>query len=120
MNTHDRHRLLLAAALLAALALGGQAWAAQPYGAANPSAGAAASQTTNSAKARANSAMQRAMQIARGAKEWHAVCGSCHNLRDPRELTDAEWDVAVGQMRVRAHLTGVQERDIAAFLKASN
>ncbi len=59
-------------------------------------------------------------QFARGAVQWQQVCGSCHNLRSPSELTNAEWDVAMGQMRVRARLTGQQARDITAFLKASN
>ncbi len=63
---------------------------------------------------------QDAAQFARGAAEWQQLCGSCHNLRSPSELTNAEWDVAMGQMRVRAGLTGQQERDITAFLKASN
>lgn len=63
---------------------------------------------------------QDGAQFARGAAEWQQLCGSCHNLRSPSELTNAEWDVAMGQMRVRAGLTGQQERDITAFLKASN
>lgn len=63
---------------------------------------------------------QDAAQFARGAAEWQQLCGSCHNLRSPSELTNAEWDVAMGQMRVRAGLTGQQARDITAFLKASN
>lgn len=61
-----------------------------------------------------------ATQFARGAKQWQLVCGSCHNLRSPSELSNAEWEVAMGQMRVRAGLTGAQARDITAFLKASN
>ncbi len=68
----------------------------------------------------ASSSAQDAAQFARGAKEWQLVCGSCHNLRSPSELSNAEWDVAMGQMRVRAGLTGAQARDILAFLKASN
>lgn len=61
-----------------------------------------------------------AAQFARGAKQWQLVCGSCHNLRSPSELSNAEWEVAMGQMRVRAGLTAAQSRDITAFLKASN
>lgn len=68
----------------------------------------------------ARSAVPDAAQFARGAKEWQLVCGSCHNLRSPSELSNADWDVAVGQMRVRAGLTGAQARDILAFLQASN
>jgi cytochrome c5 len=61
-----------------------------------------------------------ALAFARGAKVWSATCGSCHNIRDPKELSDADWKVAVGQMRVRAGLTAKQAREIEAFLKASN
>ncbi len=61
-----------------------------------------------------------ATQFARGAKQWQLVCGSCHNLRSPSELSNSEWEVAMGQMRVRAGLTAAQTRDITAFLKASN
>lgn len=60
------------------------------------------------------------MEFAKAAKVWQQVCGSCHNLRGPKELTDAEWDVAVGQMEVRAGLPPEQARLIDAFLKASN
>ncbi len=60
------------------------------------------------------------MQVVRGAKAWKNNCGRCHNLRSPKELTDEEWDVSVSHMRVRANLTGFDERDIKAFLKASN
>jgi mono/diheme cytochrome c family protein len=66
------------------------------------------------------SAKADAAQFARGAVEWQQICGSCHNLRSPSELTNSEWEVAMAQMRVRAGLTGQQARDITAFLKASN
>lgn len=60
------------------------------------------------------------MQIARGAKAWPYVCNRCHNLRDPKELSDNGWTVTVTHMRVRANLPGQLARDIAAFLKANN
>lgn len=60
------------------------------------------------------------MEFAKAAQVWQQVCGSCHNLRDPKELTDAQWDVAVGQMEVRAGLPPEQALLIRAFLKASN
>jgi cytochrome c1 len=60
------------------------------------------------------------VQIARGAKAWANNCGRCHNLRSPNELTDADWDVSVSHMRVRANLPGNVSRDIKAFLKNSN
>ncbi len=59
-------------------------------------------------------------QIARGAKAWAETCNHCHNLRDPKELTDEDWDVSVNHMRVRANLPAQLARDIKAFLKSSN
>ncbi|PCI53099.1 MAG: cytochrome c, class I [Alphaproteobacteria bacterium] len=60
------------------------------------------------------------MQIVRGAKAWKNNCSRCHNLRSPKELTDAEWDTSVAHMRVRANLAKADAEDIVAFLKASN
>ena len=59
------------------------------------------------------------MQIARGAQEWADNCGRCHNLRDPKEFSAKDWDLIIGQMRVRANLPGQVARDIDAFLKSS-
>ena len=60
------------------------------------------------------------LQIARGAKAWSENCGRCHNLRDPKEFSDKNWDVIVNHMRTLAPLPGAVTRDIKAFLKASN
>lgn len=112
MNTHHRPRISdwrvvqsLAVVLLGTVSLATLA--------ADRSLGAGDASTTPSIK-------EGAGQFARGAVEWQQVCGSCHNLRSPSELTNAGWDVAMGQMRVRARLTGQQARDITAFLKVSN
>ncbi len=59
-------------------------------------------------------------QMARGAKAWAQACKNCHNLRDPKELTDKNWDVTVNHMWLRAMLPGQVARDIKVFLKASN
>lgn len=59
-------------------------------------------------------------RIAQGANAWQAHCGRCHNLRDPQDLTDEEWDVSVNHMRVRANLPGPVAESIKAFLKNSN
>ncbi len=59
-------------------------------------------------------------EIARGAQAWQAHCGRCHNLRDPQDLTDEEWEVSVNHMRVRANLPGPVAESIKAFLKSSN
>lgn len=58
--------------------------------------------------------------FARGAKAWADNCGRCHNLRNPKEFSDAQWKVIVSHMRLRAGLTGQEERDILKFLQGSN
>lgn len=58
--------------------------------------------------------------INRGASTWSQVCGRCHNLRPPTEFRDDLWRAVVTHMRVRAGLTGQQQRDVLAFLQASN
>lgn len=60
------------------------------------------------------------LQIARGAKAWSENCGRCHNLRDPKEFSDKNWDIIVNHMRNVAPLPGAIARDIRVFLQASN
>ena len=55
-----------------------------------------------------------------GAQLWGDNCASCHNTRSPSAYSDAEWDVAMQHMRVRANLTGEEHRKILEFLKAGN
>lgn len=57
---------------------------------------------------------------AKGAQKWADNCVRCHNIRDPKEFSDVHWDTAVMHMRLRAGLWGGDERDIIAFLQASN
>jgi len=54
------------------------------------------------------------------AQLWSENCNRCHNLRPPGEFSDAQWDVIVHHMRVRANLTAEEHRQILTFLKASN
>jgi mono/diheme cytochrome c family protein len=58
--------------------------------------------------------------VVTGGTQWSQRCGQCHNLRPPSEYNDAQWAVAVHHMRVRVPLTGQEQRDILAFLQASN
>lgn len=58
--------------------------------------------------------------FARGAKAWADNCARCHNMRDPKEFRDDLWRPIVAHMRVRAGLTGQEERDILLFLQRSN
>ena len=55
-----------------------------------------------------------------GPQLWSANCGRCHNRRSPEKFSDAQWDVIVRHMRVRANLTGEEERKILDFLKSAN
>ena len=55
-----------------------------------------------------------------GVQLWTENCTRCHNLRPATTLSDAEWDVALMHMRVRANLTAEEHKKIVEFLKASN
>ncbi len=55
-----------------------------------------------------------------GAQLWTDNCGSCHNLRNPPGYSDAQWDVAMMHMRIRANLTAEESRAILQFLKTAN
>jgi hypothetical protein len=54
------------------------------------------------------------------AQLWSENCTRCHNGRPPGEFSDTQWDVIVHHMRVRANLTAEEQRQILAFLQASN
>ena len=58
--------------------------------------------------------------INRGAGAWSNNRARCHEMRSPTEFRDDIWKPIVTHMRVRAGLTGQQQRDILAFLQASN
>lgn len=55
-----------------------------------------------------------------GARLWAETCARCHNYRRPRSRTDAQWEIIVRHMRVRANLPGDEAREILRFLKAAN
>lgn len=55
-----------------------------------------------------------------GAQLWGERCGFCHNVRSPTSYSDAQWEVATLHMRVRANLTGNEQRKILEFLKSAN
>jgi hypothetical protein len=55
-----------------------------------------------------------------GAQLWAENCNRCHNAPPPDRFSDAQWDVVIQHMRMRANLTGHEARQIAEFLKASN
>ncbi len=55
-----------------------------------------------------------------GAQLWAENCIRCHNLREPRERSDREWDIIMHHMRVRANLTAEEHRLISQFLLSAN
>ena len=55
-----------------------------------------------------------------GANLWSQNCMRCHNLREPREHSDREWDIIMHHMRVRANLTAEEHRVIRQFLLPAN
>lgn len=62
-----------------------------------------------------------APSVARGKKAWSENCARCHEMRDPKDLTDREWPAVIRHMRVRGGLTGQEERDLfELFVKGNN
>ena len=55
-----------------------------------------------------------------GSELWASTCGHCHFVRSPSSYGPAQWEVVVYDMRVRAHLTGEEQRKITEFLKAAS
>lgn len=55
-----------------------------------------------------------------GAQLWAENCNRCHNYRSPSEFSASEWPLIVHEMRVRAPLTGEQERKITKFLQSAS
>ena len=54
-----------------------------------------------------------------GEELWSNNCLRCHNIRPPTMYSNAQWDVFVHHMRVRANITGQEQRAIVEFLKSS-
>jgi hypothetical protein len=55
----------------------------------------------------------------RGEELWSNNCTRCHNIRPPTMYSNAQWDVIVHHMRIRANITGQEQRAIVEFLKSS-
>jgi cytochrome c5 len=55
-----------------------------------------------------------------GEEVWSNNCQRCHNLQSPAMYSPLQWDIIVHHMRVRANLTGADQRAIAEFLKSSS
>ena len=55
-----------------------------------------------------------------GEELWSMNCRRCHNIQPSTMYSDAQWDVILHHMRVRANLTGADQRAILEFLKSSH
>ena len=55
-----------------------------------------------------------------GAQLWAENCSRCHNIRPPQSYSDAQWQAVVMHMRLRADLSGPEQRKITEFLQASH
>jgi hypothetical protein len=54
-----------------------------------------------------------------GEELWSNNCRRCHNIRPSTMYGNAQWDVIVHHMRLRANVTGQEQRAIVEFLKSS-
>jgi hypothetical protein len=54
-----------------------------------------------------------------GEELWSNNCLRCHNIRPPTMYNNAQWDVIVHHMRLRANITGQEQRLIVEFLKSA-
>jgi hypothetical protein len=81
-------------------------------------------QTSDRTKATADgsdsTSSSQQVSVSQAGEMWSDICGRCHNLRAPSEYSDAQWTVAVDQMRLLVPLTGEEHREVLEFLKASN
>jgi cytochrome c5 len=59
-----------------------------------------------------------ALKAKNGAELWEQQCNRCHYARSPSFYNDAQWDVAMMHMRVRAKLTTDDYNAILDFLKS--
>jgi nitrate/TMAO reductase-like tetraheme cytochrome c subunit len=51
---------------------------------------------------------------------WSENCMRCHNIRDPKSLSDSQWKVALHQMRVRGNLLAEEHKAVLELMQASN
>jgi hypothetical protein len=55
-----------------------------------------------------------------GAQLWSENCTRCHYVRPPDAYSAGQWAVVMQHMRLRANLTGTEEREILRFLQAGS
>ena len=55
-----------------------------------------------------------------GSKLWAQNCIRCHNSRPPNTFSDAQWDVVMTHMRIRANLTATEHKAISEFIQSAH
>jgi hypothetical protein len=86
------------------------------WGGWNTFAGPKTDQTTTPS----SSAVSNDSYMGLGGEElWSNNCLRCHNIRPPTMYSNAQWDVIVHHMRLRANITGQEQRAIVEFLKSA-
>ena len=55
-----------------------------------------------------------------GARLWSQNCSRCHNNRSPASYSQAQWEVSMMHMRLRANLTRNEYRAILDFLQTAS
>ena len=83
-------------------------------------AGCATQATPASDKSAVAASSPKAAPAHSGAQLWAQNCGHCHNIRSPDSLSDAQWDIVLLHMRIRANLTAEEHKQILAFLKSAH
>ena len=83
-------------------------------------AGDKQSETTSTTTATTTESNASQKQTKGGSQLWSENCARCHNMRSPSSYSDAEWDVVMHHMRIRALLTPEEHKKILEFLKSAN
>ena len=65
-------------------------------------------------------AVSRSQNEPSGQELWSNNCQRCHNLQSPAMFSPVQWEIIVHHMRLRANLTGADQRAIAEFLKSAS
>jgi nitrate/TMAO reductase-like tetraheme cytochrome c subunit len=65
-------------------------------------------------------AASRSQNEPSGQELWSNNCQRCHNLQSPAMFSPVQWEIIVHHMRLRANLTGADQRAIAEFLKSAS
>ena len=55
-----------------------------------------------------------------GTRLWSQNCARCHNSRPSSDYSNAQWEVAMLHMRIRANLTAQEHKSILEFLQSGN